>query len=85
MWGRTVVVPDSLKERGHLFHHSHSCSPQKVYPVHVPGESVQIQLPPLWSLISTMGFYQDPKTSYSALTGAGSMARRLFQNYCNSL
>ena len=67
------------RPEGRLFHHFHSCSPQKVSPVHVPGESVRIQLPPLWSVVSTMGFYQDPKTSYSTFMRAGSAVDSVYQ------
>ena len=41
---------------------------QEVSQVSLPRENLRIQLSPLWPLVSSVGLYQDPKTSISSST-----------------
>ena len=72
---RDIVKPgdwlgkaDQLKDT----YHPNPPIPQGVSKVQISGDTIPVQLPPIWPVLGTLGLYQDPQASDSPPSGDGS-------------
>ena len=56
------------RSKRRILYNSYTSESQEVSQVSLPRENLRNQLSPLWPLVSSMGLYQDPKTSISSST-----------------
>ena len=60
------------RPEGCLLHHPNPPIPQGVSKVQISGDTIPVQLPPIWPVLGTLGLYQDPQASDSPPSGDGS-------------
>ena len=57
------------RPEGCILHNTHAQQPEEVRKVCAAGQNIRVPLPPIRSLVSSLGHYQDPETSCSTAAG----------------